>query len=98
MNRQPPSLVVRTAHRIRRPRPGQQLGQPVGEASNESTKVGGEGSIGGGNEAGSRSATGAVGPGGGGAASQKGRPAGRAAKDGKRREELKTEKKGRPRG
>jgi hypothetical protein len=32
----------------RRPRPGQRLDQPVEEASNESTKVGGEGSVGGG--------------------------------------------------
>jgi hypothetical protein len=39
-NRQPPNLVERAVHRRRRPRPGQQLDQPVGEASNESTKVG----------------------------------------------------------
>jgi hypothetical protein len=38
-------------------------------------------------EAGSQSAPGAAGPGGGGAASQKGRPAGREAKEGGEREE-----------
>jgi hypothetical protein len=56
----------------RRPRPGQRLDQPVGEASNESIKEGGEGQL----EAGSRSAPGAAGPGSGGAASQMERPAG----------------------
>jgi hypothetical protein len=66
----------------RRPRPGQQLDQSVEEASNKSTKVGGEGR----SEAGSQSAPGAAGPGGGGAASQKGRPAVMEAKEGEGRE------------
>jgi hypothetical protein len=60
--------------------PGQRLDQPAEEASNESTKMGGEGRL----EAGSRSKPCAVGPGGGGAASQKARPAGREAKRGGR--------------
>jgi hypothetical protein len=66
----------------RLPRPGQQLDQSVEEASNKSTKVGGEGR----SEAGSQSEPGAAGPGGGGAASQKGRPAVREAKEGEERE------------
>jgi hypothetical protein len=67
----------------RRPRPGQRLDQSVWKASNESIKVGGKGRL----EAGSQSAPGAAGPGGSGAASQKGRPAGREAKEGGEREE-----------
>jgi hypothetical protein len=72
----------------RRPRPGQRLDQSVEEASNESTKVGGEGRL----EAGSQSAPGAAGPGGGGAASQKGRPAGREAKEGGERRRSRRQK------
>jgi hypothetical protein len=72
----------------RRPRPGQRLDQSVEEASNESTKVGGEGRF----EAGSQSAPGAAGPGGGGAASQKERPAVMEPKEGGEREEQKAGK------
>jgi hypothetical protein len=65
----------------RRRQPGQQLDQPAGGASNKSTKVERESRL----EAGSWSADwrcDAAGPGSGGAASQKGRPA-----EGKAREE-----------
>lgn len=53
--------------------PGQQVDQLVGDASNESAKTGGERRL----EAGRRSRRCAAGTGGGGAASQMGRPAGR---------------------
>jgi hypothetical protein len=59
----------------RRRQPGQQLDQPAGGASNKSTKVERDGRL----EAGSRSTAwrcDAAGPGSGGAASLKGRPAG----------------------
>jgi hypothetical protein len=64
----------------RRRQPGQQLDQPAGGASNKSTKMKREGRL----EAGSRSADwrcDAAGPGSGGAASQKGRPAGGKARE-----------------
>jgi hypothetical protein len=64
----------------RRRQPGQRLDQPAGEASNESTKMGGEGRL----EAGSRLKPCAAWLRGGGAASQKGRPAGREVKRGGR--------------
>lgn len=57
MNRQPPGLAERAVHRRRRREPGRRWDLPVGEASNESTKMGnGEGRL----EAGRRSAASAV--------------------------------------
>jgi hypothetical protein len=53
----------------RRRQPAQRLDQPAGEASDESAKMGAEGRL----EVGTRSTPCAAGPGGGGAASQKGR-------------------------
>jgi hypothetical protein len=78
----------------RRRQPGQRLDQPAGEASNESTKMEGKGQL----EAGSRSKPCAAGPGGGRAASQKVRPAGREAKtEGRSREQKRWDKEGRSR-
>ena len=57
MNRQPPGLAERAVHRRRRREPGQRWDPLVGEASNESKKMGnGEGRL----EAGRRSAASAV--------------------------------------
>ena len=59
-----------------RQQPGQQLNQTAGEASNESTEIRGKGRL----EIESRLKPCAAEPAGGGAASQKGRPAEREAK------------------
>ncbi len=98
MNRQPPGLAERAVHRRRLREPGRRWDPPIGEASNESTKMeNGEGRL----EAGRWSAASAVtcGPGdGSGAASQK--EGAKLRGERQRREEgteQKTEKKGRRR-
>jgi hypothetical protein len=82
MNRQPPSLVERIVHRIAVHAQANGWINRSRKRRMRARRWEGKGRL----EAGSRSAPGDAGPEGGGAASQKGRPAGREAKEGGGRE------------